>query len=103
MMLNFDPVYFSTNYVYGSGFPYKNGIAADESISRYSRLDVSLIYKILDRKVRGEAGLSVLNVLNTKNVKYQSFARIPSSQVNQINIIAEAIPFTPTLYLKFML
>ena len=67
----------------------------------YSRLDVSFIYKFLDRKVVGEAGLSILNLLNNQNIKYTNFERIPSGQNNSINVYAEAIPFTPTLYLKF--
>jgi len=103
LMLNFNPVFFSTNYIYGSGFPYSNGIDNKDDIKRYSRLDASLIYKLIDRKVKGEVGISFLNILNTKNIKYQSFVKIPSSQTNHINIQTEAIPFTPTLYLKFMI
>ena len=104
LLLNFDPFYFSTNYVFGSGFqaaPY-NPNGPNENLT-YSRLDASFIYKFLDRKVVGEVGLSLLNVLNTENIKYANFIRIPASQTNTINIYAEAIPFTPTLYLKFSL
>lgn len=101
-MLNFDPFFFSSNYVFGSGFPYTNNPTQDsESIDlTYSRLDISAIYKFLDRKVKGEIGISLLNVLNTENLKYSSFERIPATQTNEINILTEAIPFTPTLYLK---
>lgn len=48
----------------------------------------------------GEVGISLLNVLNTENHKYTSFERIPVNQTRDINILAGAIPFTPTLYLK---
>ena len=102
LLLNFDPFYFSTNYVYGSGFPsapYNPNSTIDDLT--YSRWDASFIYKFLDRKVVGEVGLSILNILNTQNVKYADFVRIPTSQTNTINIYSEAIPFTPTLYLKF--
>jgi len=101
-LLNFNPFYFSSNYVFGSGFPYGNGLMQNTEVSDivYSRLDVSAIYKFLDRKVQGEVGISLLNVLNTKNVKYSSFERIPANQTSEINIFAGAIPFTPTLYLK---
>ena len=102
LLLNFDPFYFSTNYVYGSGFPrapYNPNITGDDI--DYSRWDASFIYKFLDRKVVGEVGISVLNILNTQNIKYANFERIPSNQTNTINIYAESIPLTPTLYLKF--
>jgi len=101
-MLNFDPVYFSTNYVCGSGFPYGNGSQQynEGSDKKYSRWDASIIYKFLDRKVQGEVGISILNVLNAKNSKYSSFEKIPSNQINDINIYTEALPFTPTLHLK---
>ncbi len=104
-LFNWDPFYFSSNYVFGSGFPY--GSAAPNTTSsadyRYSRLDVSFIYKFLDRKWKGEVGLSILNVLNTQNIKYANFERLPAQLTNTINIYAEAIPFTPTLYVKIAL
>jgi hypothetical protein len=102
VLLNFDPFYFSTNYVYGSGFPAApyNPESTEDDLT-YSRWDASFIYKFLDRKVVGEVGLSILNILNTQNIKYADFVRIPTSQTNTINIYSEAIPFTPTLYLKF--
>ncbi len=99
IMLNFNPIFFSSNYVYGSGFPYSNN-SLQSNNTTYSRLDASLIYKFLNRKVKGEVGISILNVLNNKNLKYSSFEKIPGSQTNSINIFTEAIPFTPTLYLK---
>ncbi len=101
LLLNFDPLYFSVDYVYGSGFPplaYLQSLPEEEL--DYSRLDAALIYKFLDRKIKGEVGLSVLNVLNTKNIKYANFERVPGSQSNSINLYAEAIPITPALYLK---
>ena len=103
LMLNFDPIYFSTNYVYGSGFPYDNNTTTDyENDYPYSRLDVSLIYKFLDKKLKGEAGVSVLNVLNQKNLKYTSFEKIPAAQTTGLNFYTESLPITPTLYLKIM-
>ena len=104
VLLNFDPFFFSADYVYGSGFPFKPAtVQADYSSDYpYSRLDASFIYKFLDRKTKGEVGISVLNVLNTQNIKYTNFERVPVSH-NSISIYAEAIPFTPTLYLKFTL
>ncbi len=103
-MINLNPVYISSNYVYGSGFPYGNGTSINyEDNLDYSRLDLSVIYKFIDRKLKGEVGISLINVLNTKNIKYQSFEKIPEYQTNGINIISEAIPFTPTLYLKIAL
>jgi len=102
LLLNFDPFYFSTNYVYGSGFPRApyNPNETDVDLT-YSRWDASFIYKFLNRRVVGEVGLSILNILNTQNIKYSNFERIPTNQTQTININAEAIPFTPALYLKF--
>ena len=104
LMLNFDPIYFSADYVFGSGFPNPAYLALQkEEDLRYSRLDAALIYKFLDRKLKGEIGLSVMNVLNTENIKYENFERIPASQKNSISLYAEAIPITPALYLKLSL
>jgi len=104
-LLNFDPFFFSADYVYGSGFPdfIYNQQPNSTSSHIYSRLDVSFIYRFLRRKLNGEAGISVLNVLNHDNFKLANFERIPTDQTSSINIYAEAIPFTPTLFLKFSL
>jgi len=104
LLLNFDPFYFSSDYVYGSGFPTTSNqqVSTDNSLT-YSRWDVSFIYKFLNKKLKGEVGISILNVLNTQNIKYASFERIPNIQTNNINIYTEAIPFTPTLYFKLSL
>jgi hypothetical protein len=104
LLLNFDPIYFSADYIYGSGFPNPAYLTLQkEEDLRYSRLDAALIYKFLDRKLKGEIGLSVLNVMNTENIKYENFERIPVSQKNSITLYAEAIPITPALYLKLSL
>jgi hypothetical protein len=103
-LFNLDPFYISANYVFGSGFPA--GIftlAGYQDDYNYSRLDASFIYKFLDRKLKGEVGLSILNMLNTQNLKYENFEIIPAFQTSSINIYTEAIPFTPTLYLKLSL
>jgi outer membrane receptor protein involved in Fe transport len=103
-LVNLDPFYLSADYVFGSGFPSSLSILAEEQDNlTYSRLDVSFIYKFLDRKLKGEIGLSVLNVLNTQNIKYANFERVPAGQNNSINIYSESIPLTPALYLKLAL
>ena len=101
LLLNFDPFYFSADYVFGSGFPTPAYLAAqhDNNLS-YSRLDAAFIYKFLDRRLKGEIGLSVLNVMNTQNIKFANFERVPAEQTSSINLYAEAIPITPALYFK---
>lgn len=100
-LVNLDPVYFSADYVFGSGFPSSPEILAEDPDNlTYSRLDVAVIYKFLDRRMKGEIGLSVLNVLNTQNIKYANFERLTANQTNSINIYSEAIPITPALYFK---
>ena len=104
VIINLNPVFISANYVYGTGFPVsysqQQRIAADYP---YSRLDGSVSYRFLNKKLKGEAGLSVLNILNTENIKFSNFERIPLNQTSGINIYAQAIPFTPTLYLNIRL
>lgn len=100
-LANLDPFFISADYVYGSGFPSSLAILAQEEDKlTYSRLDVSFIYKFLDKKLKGEVGLSILNVLNTQNIKYANYERITANQTNSINIYSESIPLTPTLYFK---
>lgn len=98
---NWKALYFSANYVYGSGFEIMKNFRDDNtSIPIYSRLDVAIVYKFNKGIVNGQFGLSVLNVLNQPNIKYSNLRRVETDTSEIINIHSEAVPFTPTLFLK---
>lgn len=101
LLLNFKPIFFSANYVYGSGFREPVSLF-EQAVERYpySRLDMALIYRHSIKSYHFEAGISILNVLNHENIKYSNVIRIPDSQTSSISIHAEAVPFTPTIYLN---
>ena len=100
-VVNLSPFYLSADYVYGSGFPITfNNHQKIEKDYPYSRLDGSATWRFLNKKVQGELGISVLNILNTQNIKFSNFEKVPLNQTSSINIYADAIPFTPTLFLK---
>lgn len=101
-LLNFDPVYFSANYVYGSGFPISEITNETIEINRtpYIRLDMALIYKFNFKKLYGETGISVLNVFDRENLLYNNLERVPTDQSNTIQLYQESVPFTPSIYLK---
>ncbi|WP_163708627.1 TonB-dependent receptor [Mangrovibacterium lignilyticum] len=98
-LLNFNPVYLSVNYVFGSGFP---NLLDDPSVDgrAYHRLDIAVSYRFIKPKYSLEAGVSVLNVFNYENIKYDNFVRIPDDQDATLNVAAEAVPFTPTMFVK---
>jgi hypothetical protein len=101
LLLNFSPFFFSTNYVYGSGFRSPPSPESDpEERYPYSRLDVAFIYRHSIKSYHFEIGISILNVLNHENIKYSNVIRIPDSPTSSVSIHAEAIPFTPTIYLN---
>ena len=100
-LFNLHPFYISANYVYGSGFVDLFRSLDPEDRHPYNRLDAALIYRYDKKSYQMEAGISILNLLNTENIKYSNFIRIPANQTNTINIHAEAVPFTPTIYLNF--
>lgn len=100
-IINLSPIFLSANYVYGSGFleyPYRQNISTNRI--PYNRLDIAATYKFLKNKNIGECGISILNVLNTENKKYTNFERIPLSQISSVSTYFEAVPFTPTIFLK---
>lgn len=101
LLLNFSPFFFTTNYVYGSGFREPASLFQEtEERYPYSRLDMALIYRHSFKSYHFEIGVSVLNVLNHENIKYSNVIRIPDSETSSVSIHAEAVPFTPTLYLN---
>lgn len=116
-VLSFQPFYLSATYVYGTGFSYlttgghgheqddeeqehgQGHIHSDSSTQPYSRLDLSATYKLQLKKIRLQAGASVLNVFNTNNIKYNY--RL-ADQNNVINIYTKATPLTPILFLEII-
>jgi hypothetical protein len=101
LLLDLRPFYLSVNYVYGSGLA--DGISyTTETLYRYpySRLDASFIYRLSIKRVHIQAGISVLNIFNRENIKYSNLIRVPETETSTLSIHAEAVPFTPTLYLN---
>jgi len=104
-ILNFWSFYFSSNFVYGSGFERYNretedGTRLDQD---YKRLDAALVYKLPLNRFKGEVGISVLNVLNTENIKFSNLRRATVDEISLVGIYAEAVPFTPAIFLKIEL
>jgi len=100
-IINLRPAYISANYVYGSGFPDPGTTDAVESDDYdYSRLDMALVFKFSRKSYRLDAGVSLLNVFNRENIKYSNFVRIPSEETETIDLHAEAVPRTLTLFLN---
>lgn len=94
-------IHFSATYIYGSGFPlYSNYLSTNYIEPDYSRLDLALVYQFNFNKVKGEAGVSLLNALDHHNIKYSSFERIPLDQLNSIYVDAESVEFTPLVFVK---
>lgn len=104
-ILNLKSFYLSADYVYGSGFERYNFETADGTWLNqdYKRLDAALVYKLPTGKIKGEVGVSVLNVLNTSNIKYSNLRRATVDEINLVGIYAEAVPFTPAVFLKIEL
>jgi hypothetical protein len=104
VIVNLYPFFVSANYVYGTGFP--STFTQQQRVPTnypYSRLDGAVSYRFLNKKLVGEAGISVLNILNTENIKFANFERVPLNQTSGINIYAQSIPFTPTIYINISL
>ncbi len=96
-LFNFDPIYLSFNYVYGSGLYNSEQLSSAGKIIPYNRFDAALLYRFNTKKYKLETGFSVLNVFNSFNVRYNNFSSFPNSET----VYQQALPFTPTLMLKF--
>jgi hypothetical protein len=99
-LLALKPFYLSANYIYGSGFPVYSGYGNIISEPNYQRLDAALIYKFSHKKIKSEIGVLFHNVMDRENRTYESFERIPLSQINSISVYTESIPSSIRLYFK---
>lgn len=98
------PFHFSLAFVYGSGFPDPASLDQQDVYEYpYQRLDAALIYRFGFKKLKLDAGVSVLNVFNAKNLKYADFIRIPDEQEMTLQISQGAVPFMPNLFINLAL
>jgi hypothetical protein len=102
---NLKRFYFSANYVYGSGMQIlKDIFGEEEGDIFYSRFDVATTYHFNPWGKNMEIGISILNLFNTQNLKYANLKRIKITQeIGSISVYSNAVPFTPTLFLKIVL
>ncbi len=96
------PFNISSNYVFGSGFPFNNGSILKPNYIEpdYNRFDVAVNYRFKIGKVFGETGISLLNLFDSKNIRYSNFERVPIDQSTSLNIFSEAVPFSTRLSLR---
>jgi hypothetical protein len=101
-VMNVKSFYLSASYVYGSGFErfVMTDDGGNEYIPAYNRLDAAIIYNFRPGKIQSQVGVSVLNVLNAENVKLSNIRRIVTDTQDPLDVNTEAVPFTPTLFLK---
>ncbi|MDE5423305.1 TonB-dependent receptor plug domain-containing protein [Ancylomarina sp. DW003] len=100
-LVNIGKFYCSANYIWGSGFPLynqlKNTIVSEPN---YSRLDVSLIYKLKPGKVKTEFGLMFLNLFNRENINYFNLEVVQVAQETILSINEKTTPFSIRLFFK---
>jgi len=104
-LFNIRKFYLSANYVYGSGLQIlKEKFANEVDDIYYSRLDAAVTYKFsIKKKLNCETGVSVINVFDTQNLKLDNLKRINiSPEYGDITIYSNAVPFSPTLFLKMV-
>ena len=95
-LFRFKPVFFSVNYVFGSGLPDPQDLSSDNNIRTYNRLDVALMGRHETEKIKIDAGFSLVNVLNTQNVRYDNFSNFPDGTTR----FAESYGITPSVFVN---
>jgi carboxypeptidase-like protein/TonB-dependent receptor-like protein len=95
-IFNFNPIYVSLNYVYGSGLSNSEEGSVGVKRLSYKRFDAAILYRFNTQKINLETGVSVLNVLNQFNVRYNNF----TSFSNGTTIYERGIPITPSILFK---
>jgi hypothetical protein len=95
-LFNWKPMYFSINYVFGSGLPNPLDLLSEENIQPYSRLDVALMGRYQKEKFSLDIGVSVINVLNTQNILYDQYSSFPDGSIR----FSTADGIRPALFLQ---
>jgi hypothetical protein len=108
-VINLSPFWLSAGFVFGNGYldSFGSGRYSSLGTPEYSRLDLSATYEFSIKRVNFRTGVSVLNVLNTQNKKTLEIVPILSKgqgggveSTLLTNLYAEAVPFSPAIYLE---
>jgi hypothetical protein len=104
-LYNLGKFYFSANYVYGSGMEILKEVFADQlNDIYYSRFDIAATYCFNPWGKSAEIGASVLNLFDRQNLKYDNIKKINiTRELGDIMINSNAVPLTPTIFLKIIL
>lgn len=98
-VFNFNPLFLSFSYIYGSGFLVEDEL--DKPFSRsFNRVDAGVFYRKNMQKVSFETGLSVLNVFNSNNYSRFSMNRFSMGGTDFVNVRTAGIPIYPNFMLK---
>ena len=89
-------MYFSINYVFGSGLPNPLNLYSEDNIQAYSRLDVALMGRYQKEKFTLDIGVSVINVLDTQNILYNQYSSFPDGSIR----FSTADGIRPALFLQ---
>jgi hypothetical protein len=101
-IVNMNAFYVSANYVYGSGFERFNTVLDDGTNlgKAYNRVDAAAVYRFKPGKVKAEAGISILNIFDADNIKFSNISTTTVDDISLVGIYADAMPFTPAVFLK---
>jgi hypothetical protein len=95
-LFHLKPMYFSINYVYGSGLPNPLNLFSEDNVQAYSRLDMALMGRIKTNKIKLDVGVSLINVLNTQNIIYNQYSSFPDGSIK----FSTAEGIRPALFLQ---
>jgi hypothetical protein len=103
-LYNLRRFYFSANYIYGSGMEILRNVFVDQQDDiYYSRFDIATTYCFTPWGKNAEIGVSVLNLFDRQNLKYDNIKKIKiNNELGEILINSNALPFTPSLFIKFV-
>ncbi len=103
-LLNVGKLYFSADYVYGSGLEILRKVfGATTGDLSYKRVDAAITYKFTPKRFSGEFGVSVMNLFDTQNLKYNNLKNIQlTPDLGDVRVYSDAARFTPTVFLKLV-
>ncbi len=99
LLMNFDPIKFSTSYIYGSPVHFQqvlNTLKGD-----YNRVDAMLSYHFDLKDHQLETGISVYNILDNANTSSLYLKKYAYSDQQNLVIAKGGMPFYFTLFLHF--
>jgi hypothetical protein len=98
IIADFNPIYFSASYSFGTGLPVYNDNQNIIAEPNYNRMDASIIWKMPIKRIKTEFGIKFQNIFGADNITSGEYEIMPWYKLSSVSLYTETVPSSFRFY-----